>query len=461
MTVDIRRIGLVAGREFIAAVMNKGFVIGLLLMPAIVAALFVVFPRVVSTRAQGVRGEVAVIDPTGQVAGSLRESLSKDAIARRRLDSMKRVLESTPEAFRTMAGGSEAALERAVGPPPELTIVDRQSVADLQAAKDWLTAPAAPGGMRHLALIVVQPDAITRSDGHAAYGSYELYVPENLDDRLETEFYDAMRDAIVSARIRARSLDRVEVEAVMQVRRATSVTVTAGAERQTNRIFNQALPWVFGGLLIFGVMIGGQTLLTQTIEEKSNRVVEVLLSAVSPMELMAGKVLGQMAVSMLVLALYIGMGLFVLMSAALIGLLDPMLIVYLVLFFLVSYLLFSAVYAAIGAAVTEMREAQSLMTPLILALMAPWVFAPIIGREPNSTFAIVMSFLPPVNTFAMMIRLASTTPPPLWQVALTLIVGLAAAVVTIWFAGKVFKVGLLMHGKAPDMRTLVRWAKQA
>jgi ABC-type Na+ efflux pump permease subunit len=168
-----------------------------------------------------------------------------------------------------------------------------------------------------------------------------------------------------------------------------------------------------------------------------------------------------MAVSMLVLALYIGMGLFVLMSVALIGLLDPMLIVYLVLFFLVSYLLFSAVYAAIGAAVNEMREAQSLMTPLILALMAPWVFAPIIGREPNSTFAIVMSFLPPVNTFAMMIRLASTTPPPLWQVALTLIVGLAAAVVTIWFAGKVFKVGLLMHGKAPDMRTLVRWAKQA
>ena len=73
MTVDIRRVGLVAGREFIAAVMNKGFVIGLLLMPAIVAALFVVFPRVVSTRAQGVRGEVAVIDPTGQVAGSLGE----------------------------------------------------------------------------------------------------------------------------------------------------------------------------------------------------------------------------------------------------------------------------------------------------------------------------------------------------------------------------------------------------
>jgi ABC-2 type transport system permease protein len=127
----------------------------------------------------------------------------------------------------------------------------------------------------------------------------------------------------------------------------------------------------------------------------------------------------------------------------------------------VAYFLFAAVYAAIGAAVTEMREAQSLMTPVMLVLMAPWLFAPIIGREPNSTFAIVLSFLPPVNTFAMMIPLASSTPPPMWQVVLTLLVGFAAAVVTIWFAGKVFKVGLLMHGKAPDVRTLVRWARQA
>jgi ABC-2 type transport system permease protein len=104
------------------------------------------------------------------------------------------------------------------------------------------------------------------------------------------------------------------------------------------------------------------------------------------------------------------------MSAALIGLLDPLLVIYLLLFFLVAYFLFAAVYAAIGAAVTEMREAQSLMTPVMLVLMAPWLFAPIIGREPNSTFAIVLSFLPPVNTFAMMIRLAWSTPPPMWQV---------------------------------------------
>ena len=459
MSVSVNRIGLIAQREFLAAVTNKGFVIGLLIMPLFIGVVIVVFPRVISQRAQGVRGEVVVIDPTGQVGGTLRESLSPEAMTRRRLEATKRALESTPTAVRNAAGGSDAMLQRAIGAPPELTILDRSSGSDIQSEKKWLTTPPGPGG-RHLAVIAVSPDAVTAAAG-GEYGSYELYVPENIDDRIETELYDAVREALVSARMRTYKLDRAQVEAVMRVRRPSSVTVTAGAERRTVTALNVALPWVFAGLLVFGVMIGGQTLLTQTVEEKSNRVIEVLLSAVSPLELMAGKILGQMGVSMLVLALYVGMGLFMLMQFALFGLLDPLLIVYLLLFFLISYLLFAAVFAAVGAAVNEMREAQSLMTPIMLVLMAPWLLAPVIGREPNSTFAIAASFIPPVNTFAMMIRLGSSTPPPTWQVMLTMLVGVAAAFAVTWFAGKVFKVGLLMHGKAPSIGTLVRWAKEA
>jgi len=458
--ISPNRVGLIAGREFQAAVMNKGFVIGLLIMPLMVAMIAVVFPRVMSNRAQGVRGEVAIVDPTGQVSPALHDALSPEAIKRRRVESATRALENAPAPVRD-AATSNAAMERAIGVPPELTILDRPADTDVQREKSWLTSPPAAGALNHLALIVVQPDAVVSAAGKTEYGGYELYVPQNLDDRIEGELYDAIRDSMVSARIRAHNLDRGQVEAVMRVRRPTSVTVTAGTERQTNVAFNRALPWVFAGLLVFGVMIGGQTLLTQTVEEKSNRVVEVLLSAVSPMELMAGKILGQMGVSLLVLALYIAMGLFMLVSFAMFGLLDPLLLIYLVLFFLVSYLLFAAVFAAVGAAVNEMREAQSLMTPVMLALMAPWLFASVIGREPNSTFSIAMSFIPPVNTFAMMIRLATNTPPPTWQVLLTLVVGIAAAWVATWFAAKVFKVGLLMHGKAPDFGTLVKWARQA
>lgn len=458
--ISANRVGLIAAREFQAAVMNKGFVIGLLIMPLMVGIIAVVFPRVMSNRAQGVRGEVAIVDPTGQVSAALHDALSPEAIKRRRVESATRALENVPAPVRD-AATSNAAMERAIGVPPELTILDRPADTDVQREKSWLTSVPASGSLNHLALIVVQPDAVVPAAGTTVYGGYELYVPQNLDDRIEGELYDAIRDSLVSARIRAHNLDRSQVEAVMRVRRPTSVTVTAGTERRTNVAFNRALPWVFAGLLVFGVMIGGQTLLTQTVEEKSNRVVEVLLSAVSPMELMAGKILGQMGVSMLVLGLYIAMGLFMLVSFAMFGLLDPLLLVYLILFFLISYLLFAAIFAAIGAAVNEMREAQSLMTPVMLALMAPWLFASVIGREPNSTFSVVMSFLPPVNTFAMMIRLATNTPPPTWQVLLTLVVGIAAAWVATWFAAKVFKVGLLMHGKAPDFGTLVRWARQA
>jgi ABC-2 type transport system permease protein len=119
------------------------------------------------------------------------------------------------------------------------------------------------------------------------------------------------------------------------------------------------------------------------------------------------------------------------------------------------------VFGAIGAAVNEMREAQLLMTPVMLLLMAPWMFGPLIAREPNSGLAVALSFIPPVNTFAMMTRLASSTPPPAWQVWLTAVIGLASACATTWCAAKVFKVGLLMHSKPPRFATLVRWVRDA
>ena len=216
-----------------------------------------------------------------------------------------------------------------------------------------------------------------------------------------------------------------------------------------------------GIMLFMGIMIGGQTLMTSTIEEKSSRVVEVLLAAVSPVELMGGKLLGQLGVGLLVMGVYIGVGLLGLFQFAMLGLIDPMLVVYLFVFFLLSYLLFGALMSAIGAAVNQIADAQSLMGPVMLLLIAPYVLTPFIGRAPNSTFSIAASFIPPINTFAMMARLASDTPPPTWQVLLTIVVGLAAAAIAVWFAAKIFKIGLLMHGKPPSFATLVRWARMA
>ena len=136
----MRRVWLVAQREFLAAVMNKGFVIGLLVMPAIVSVLVMVMPRLMSTQGTQIRGEVAVIDPTGQILEGLREGLSPEAISRRRAENARRALENTPAPVREVAGSSsDAAIERAMGAAPRLTIVERPSTADVQGEKRWLT----------------------------------------------------------------------------------------------------------------------------------------------------------------------------------------------------------------------------------------------------------------------------------------------------------------------------------
>ena len=115
----------------------------------------------------------------------------------------------------------------------------------------------------------------------------------------------------------------------------------------------------------------------------------------------------------------------------------------------------------VDKAVNEMREAQSLMMPLTLTMMLPYVLWAPITREPNSTFSTVISFVPPVNTFAMLLRLTSASPPPTWQVWLTIAVGVLSVGAAVWIAAKVFRVGMLLHGKPPDFATLVRWVRAA
>ncbi len=247
----------------------------------------------------------------------------------------------------------------------------------------------------------------------------------------------------------------------MRVARPSSIIVSPTGEQTTRRGFTRALPFICGLLLFIGVISTGQSLMTSTIEEKSSRVVEVLLAAVSPIDLMWGKLLGQLGIGLLIMAVYIGLGMLALFQFSILGLLDPMLAVYLIVFFLVTYLVFGALMMAIGAAVNQNAEAQSLMGPIMLLLLVPYILTPVIGQAPNSAFSVAVSFIPPVNTFAMLARLASDTPPPGWQVALTILVGLATACIAVWFAAKIFKIGLLMHGKPPNLATLIRWARMA
>ncbi len=467
----------VAWRELISTVATKAFVIGVLVTPVIVAVMILALPLLIDPSPPKIDGELAIVDPTGEVAAGVREYLSPEAIARRRTDFEEQIDDVMPDAVRGLTGDPAAAgvapearqwtpgavidqaLAAAIGEAPEIEVVTLPADADLEREKAPLLAGEARDGGR-LALAVVDDDAITpREDG--VYGRYRLFVREKLDDRLEGEIKDALRDTITGARVAARGLDPQEIQALTRVGHVRSIAVTEKGERETSELLNVLLPVGFMGLLLISVMTGGQYLLTTTIEEKSSRVVEVLLSAVSPMQLMTGKILGQMAVGLIILVLYAGMGVSALITFSALGLIDPWLIVYLLIFFLLAYLLLASLMAAIGAAVNEMREAQTMMTPVVMMIMVPWVLWLPISRDPNSLFAVFTSLLPPINSYVMLLRMTSSTPPPLWQVWLSIAIGVASVYVAVWIAAKVFRIGLLMHGKPPDLATLWRWVRMA
>lgn len=460
----MRKIGYVASREFLATVANKRFLIGLLIVPAFGLVATLVVPRIIDSPSPRVTGAVAVIDATGIVAPRLRTELDPATREARRAASRRASSEIPPE-LQSAVDAAEAA-RPAVSSGPLLRLIELPADADIDREKAWLIE--GEGGSegegpteRHLAVIRIHPDAVAKGEGERDFGSYDLFVSRRLDDNTEGVISEALRQSLIDARLEASSLDRETVESTMRVVEPPSIIVGADGEQESQRELTQALPFIMGVLLFMMIMIGGQSLMTSTIEEKSSRVVEVLLSAVSPFELMAGKLLGQLGVVLVMMSLYVGIGILALYQFALLGLLDPMLIVYLVLFFLISFLVYGALMAAIGAAVDQIADAQSLLTPVMLTLLIPYMLSPMIGRTPNSTFSVAASFVPPINTLVMLSRLASDSPPPAWQVFLSMLVGLLAAIGAVWFAAKIFKIGLLMHGKAPNFATLARWARMA
>jgi ABC-2 type transport system permease protein len=444
----MKRVWYVARRELVSTVLTKGFIVGILLTPCLVALILVLMPALMSESAPPIEGRLLVRDPSGLVYPGIVHYLDPATLAGKRSELVDGAAGVMP------TGVGAVAVHAVLGEVPELEVALIPESPDpipdpMEEAKRSLMTRS-----NLLAIVVVPADVID-----AQRGSYELFVREKLDDRLERELHAAIRDAIVDARVDARGLNRAELDALIRVPYRRSTTVTDEGERETFEMLGVVLPLAFTAMVLMSVLVSAQYLVTTTIEEKQSRVVEMLLSAVSPTELMTGKILGQLGVGLLVLGLYSGAGLVGLSAFSMTGAIEAGLIAYVLLSYFIAYFVIASLMAAIGAAVNELREAQTLLTPFMVILLAPWLLWLPISRNPDSTLAVVTSFVPPVNTFAMLLRMTSNSPPPFWQVALSLAVGVASVGAAFWFAGKVFRVGLLMHGKPPNVRTLIRWAR--
>jgi ABC-2 type transport system permease protein len=212
-------------------------------------------------------------------------------------------------------------------------------------------------------------------------------------------------------------------------------------------------------LLWICVFTSANYLLTTTIEEKSNKVMEVLLAAASPMQVLAGKILGYSAVSAVMLVMYGGLGIAGLSAVAMMDLVPVLHLVYLAVFFIMAYFMVASMMAAVGSAVSDLREAQSLVGPVMMVLIVPIMLWMPIVQNPNGMLATVAGFVPPATPFVMILRLtAATEPIPMWQTIASIVWGFACALGMLWLAARIFRVGVLMQGKPPTPKELVKWA---
>ena len=217
------------------------------------------------------------------------------------------------------------------------------------------------------------------------------------------------------------------------------------------------VPFFFMFMMFMGLMGVNQQMLTCIIEEKNSRVMEVILSAVSPYQFMAGKILGLTAVGLTVVGIW---GIAVCGAAAyrgFSGVIHVANVGYFFIYFILGFLLFSSIFAAIGSACNTLKEAQNLVMPVSLLLVLPMVGWMYFTQYPEGLWATVLSFIPPLTPLLMMLRLAVRPDLPLIQVLGSIIVLAASVPLVMWASAKIFRIGILMYGKPPTPRELLRW----
>lgn len=219
------------------------------------------------------------------------------------------------------------------------------------------------------------------------------------------------------------------------------------------------VPFFFMFLMFMGIFGMGQHMITSVIEEKNSRVIELLLSALSPFQLMAGKIMGLAGIGLTVIGLW---------AAAAVGAarwkglnvdVPAELVVYFAIYYVLGFVLLSSILAGAGSICNTIKEAQSLLMPITMICIVPMVTWMVMVRDPNGMLARVLSFLPPLTPMVMVLRISAGGASAI-EVAASVVVLAASAPAAMWAAGKVFRTGILMHGKPPGVREVLRWVRQ-
>ena len=429
-------------REYAQVVKKKSFIIGIVLTPLMMGA-FMLLPAFLASRESSSSELMAVVDRGNeQIGQQFASALERYTIG----DTEQQAYEVT-EIFEVPAGDDE------------LFTAVYDSLAGAITAKE----------LRYFLVINAEPD---KTDSG-------LYLVSNSESfRAYDRFERRLTDILSRTRLDASNIN-LPVDSILALTQRLDLPI-----RDTK---GESIPFIvkyFAALIlvmmIFIMIIGyGQILMRSVIEEKTSRIVEVLVSSVTPFQLMFGKVLGLGAAAFTQVAVWVAMGAVIFLYSGSMSIdispsvgrmvFNPVIVMAFVGFFILGYLMFSTIYALIGSIVTNDKEAQPLLAPVNMLLIAPVIIGMAVIQNPYATWVMVLSYIPLLSPTLMLMRTAfiaptvteySLTSGILGEVLLAFLVVAIFTVFVIWLSAKIFRVGIFMTGKRATLPEIMKWVRR-
>ncbi len=441
----MRKIWFIAVREYNAAVRTKAFIVSVVLMPVFMVG-GIVAQKLLKNQVDTSDKRLAIVDHTNQLV----ESIEFAAKAHNETEVLD------PETGKKIK--PTYVIER-IEPNKEDPDAQRIELSDQIRAK------------KLFAFVEIGSDVI-EPQSKPSLKSDILPMSERVIYHGESAAMDEMRNwlrAPLNRQIKALRLAKIDMDAdvmerltrYVQVEPHGLMSMEAGkvkseGKRSEGQLIATPLMMMF--LMFMMIMIGAPPLINSVLEEKMQRIAEVLLGSVTPFQIMFGKLLGTVGVSLTMVVLYVGGGILLAEKINASEYVPYHLLPWFIVFQVMAIFMFGAMFIAVGAACSDLKEAQSMTMPVMVMVMVPLFVWINVVKEPLSAFSTWISLVPTCTPLLMLLRQATPASIPAWQPW----VGLAGVIVftifCVWAAGRIFRVGLLMQGKPAKITDLMRWA---
>ena len=432
----MNKVLVVFKREYLAQVQSKTFLITIILMPILMGGSILV-QKFVGDGVDTKDRKIAIIDRTGQ----LFEPIQQLAAARneREIKNDEGVLTRPPFVLTQVEPAADVKQQH-------LELSQQIKAKKLNAFLD-----IGPGLLRSAAT-----DDTTDDVRYHSQSPTDREFINWLNGRLNQLVLPArFEEAKLSADIVSKAIRPIDVRNLGLIKVDESGNVKDAEE--SDRFTAFVVPYGFCMLMFMAVMISGPQMMQNIIEEKMQRIAEVLIGSIPPFQLMLGKLLGVMGVALTLLSLYLVGGFIVADYYDMADLLPVSQIVWMLVYGALAMVMFGAVFSGIGAACSEVKDAQSLLMPVMIFIILPLMMIVPIIQAPNGPLATWMSFIPPATPMIMITRMAVPPGIPWWQPYAGVPLVLAFSAFCVFAAGRVFRIGILIQGKPPKASELAKW----